>query len=376
MSEVGRAESGSARSFDTSARAVVGKGPRGHVRDQPAVRAGGRQGCGEDRRAAGGLVSREREPVDGRRNAGLRQSPYAATFRERKGAGHSGAGARRTGERRRVLRDGRGHHVVRHAGLLADVGHAARTADPVARRKGERDGADELPVHGAVEAANACTSRHWSTAMRTISSGRCWIRPRPVTQTITIGKLSTGTAGQLDAAGEDAGGVAGRARGGGAAERQDGRDDDVRRARPTALRRFDVPNADLVEGANTLTLTALGGEDDLTLVDTVLLTYPHSYAAEATALRFTAPAGPQVTITGFSKEQIRVMDVTDPGQRDRVAGDGGGADGRRIFHLGGAAGRGHADVAGLHRRADTGAVEAWRRTSLRRGMLRRRGRTW
>jgi hypothetical protein len=74
---------------------------------------------------------------------------------------------------------------------------------------------------------------------------------------------------------------------------------------------FAVSNASLAEGA-TLTLTAHGDGSDVTLVDTVALTYPHKYAADSDALRFTAPSGPQVMITGFSNSQIQVMDVTDP----------------------------------------------------------------
>jgi hypothetical protein len=74
---------------------------------------------------------------------------------------------------------------------------------------------------------------------------------------------------------------------------------------------FAVPNAWLAAGA-TLTLTAQGGSNDVTFVDTVTLTYPHTYAADGDALRFTAPSGQPATITGFSTNQIRVMDVTDP----------------------------------------------------------------
>ena len=139
---------------------------------------------------------------------------------------------------------------------------------------------------------------------------------------------------------------------------------------------FDVPNSGLLEGANKLTLTALGGEDDLTLVDTVLLTYPHSYTAEADALRFTAPAGPRVRVTGFSKDQIRVMDVTDPDSVTALQATVAEQPGGRICRVDSAAGSRPAQSAGLHRRSDTGAVEGGGESALRLGMLRRRGRTW
>ena len=74
---------------------------------------------------------------------------------------------------------------------------------------------------------------------------------------------------------------------------------------------FTVANASLAMGA-TLTLTAQGGGNDVTLVDTVALTYPHLYVADSDALRCTALSGQPVLITGFSMSGVRVMDVTDP----------------------------------------------------------------
>ncbi|MGD0013196.1 MAG: C25 family cysteine peptidase [Bryobacteraceae bacterium] len=74
-----------------------------------------------------------------------------------------------------------------------------------------------------------------------------------------------------------------------------------------------IPNKLLQEGTNTLTLAAEGGESDVSLVDTVLLTYPRAYVADNGRLRLTAPSGQVVTISGFASAQIRVMDVTDPG---------------------------------------------------------------
>ena len=71
-----------------------------------------------------------------------------------------------------------------------------------------------------------------------------------------------------------------------------------------------VDTASLAAGA-TLTLTTLGS-GDVTLVDTVTLTYPHRYAADGDVLRCTASAGQRVGITGFSTSTIRVMDITDP----------------------------------------------------------------
>src|SRR5208282_2523656 len=73
------------------------------------------------------------------------------------------------------------------------------------------------------------------------------------------------------------------------------------------------------EGANTLTLTA-SGPNDVSVVDDVQLTYPHSYTADGDYLRFTAQSGRVTTITGFSSSQVSAIDVTDPSNPSLVTG--------------------------------------------------------
>jgi hypothetical protein len=75
---------------------------------------------------------------------------------------------------------------------------------------------------------------------------------------------------------------------------------------------FPVPNSYLKEGANTLGLAVAGGATDVSLVDTVLLTYPHSYIADNNSLRLTAASGRKVTVSGFSGTAIQVIDITNP----------------------------------------------------------------
>ncbi|TLY46583.1 MAG: hypothetical protein E6K59_00160, partial [Nitrospirae bacterium] len=70
--------------------------------------------------------------------------------------------------------------------------------------------------------------------------------------------------------------------------------------------------AQLLPGANRVTLEAQGGELDYSLVASVRLTYWRFYQAEADLLEAAAPGGDQVTISGFSSAQIRVLDVTQP----------------------------------------------------------------
>ena len=74
---------------------------------------------------------------------------------------------------------------------------------------------------------------------------------------------------------------------------------------------LDVPAGAILDGDNTVTLTALNGDNDVSLVDHITLHYGHSYAAESDALRFTAPAGDHVQVTGFATKPARLVDITD-----------------------------------------------------------------
>jgi hypothetical protein len=76
--------------------------------------------------------------------------------------------------------------------------------------------------------------------------------------------------------------------------------------------KFLVPPAVLNEGQNTVLLTGLANERDVSLVDTLRLTYSHAYTADGDTLRFTASNKRRVTIDGFSRASIRVVDVTEP----------------------------------------------------------------
>ena len=87
-----------------------------------------------------------------------------------------------------------------------------------------------------------------------------------------------------------------------------------------AVQTLPVEPSLLLEGHNTVTLTALEGENDVSVVKSVELHYPHTYAADADWLRALAPAGSALQITGFSNPQIRVFDITDPVNIFELAG--------------------------------------------------------
>ena len=75
-----------------------------------------------------------------------------------------------------------------------------------------------------------------------------------------------------------------------------------------------LPVSALQQGSNNLlTLTVQGGQQDISVVNTVQLTYPHTYTADDDYLRLTATSGMKQTIGGFSNSQIRVVDITNPG---------------------------------------------------------------
>jgi Peptidase family C25/Lamin Tail Domain len=82
------------------------------------------------------------------------------------------------------------------------------------------------------------------------------------------------------------------------------------RSRPTA--QFEVANALLHNGENTIVLTSLGGQTDISLVDRVTLNYPHTYEADNNALAFSVERRQGVIVSGFSNSSIRMLDITDP----------------------------------------------------------------
>jgi len=82
----------------------------------------------------------------------------------------------------------------------------------------------------------------------------------------------------------------------------------------------EVPQSILLEGDNLVMLIPQGGEMDVSLVDTIRLTYWHAYTADDNGLRFRAKGGSWVSIDGFSDSAIRVFDITEPTRVIEVIG--------------------------------------------------------
>jgi uncharacterized repeat protein (TIGR01451 family) len=79
-----------------------------------------------------------------------------------------------------------------------------------------------------------------------------------------------------------------------------------------ASQSFTVAPSQLVNGTNNVTLMALEGDNDVSLVQSVQLTYAHTYTADSDWLRATAPSSAAVQIGGFTNPAVRVFDISNP----------------------------------------------------------------
>lgn len=82
------------------------------------------------------------------------------------------------------------------------------------------------------------------------------------------------------------------------------------RQRPS--RSFNVPVSRLIRGKNTVSLISLNGSSDFNLVDFARITYPRRAKAVNNQLTFGTKAGQPTRIDGFTTNQLRVVDVTNP----------------------------------------------------------------
>jgi len=82
----------------------------------------------------------------------------------------------------------------------------------------------------------------------------------------------------------------------------------------------EIPQSMLEDGENLVSLVAMGDDMDATLLDSVRLTYWHTYTVDNDSLRFTAKGGSHLTVDGFSHSNIRVFDITDSNEVAEVIG--------------------------------------------------------
>jgi hypothetical protein len=81
-----------------------------------------------------------------------------------------------------------------------------------------------------------------------------------------------------------------------------------------------VPHSTLLDGENLITLIAQGQDLDISVLDTLELTYQRSFTADAEELGFTLSNPGKIRIEGFNSHPIRVADVTDTGAVKLVSG--------------------------------------------------------
>jgi cysteine-rich repeat protein len=101
---------------------------------------------------------------------------------------------------------------------------------------------------------------------------------------------------------------------------------------PRVAATFSLSAPNVVEGDNHVTLVSHDAAD-LSVIASLTLSAPHTYAADGDALAFTAPAATRVTITGFSAPGVRIVDVTDPARPIELAvtiTSAGGANAARV----------------------------------------------
>jgi uncharacterized repeat protein (TIGR01451 family) len=75
---------------------------------------------------------------------------------------------------------------------------------------------------------------------------------------------------------------------------------------------FPVTAGLLQNGSNTVTLSSQDGEYDVSLVQSIELTYAHTYSADSDWLRAAAQAGETIRIDGFTQPSVEIFDITDP----------------------------------------------------------------
>ena len=71
-----------------------------------------------------------------------------------------------------------------------------------------------------------------------------------------------------------------------------------------------IPSGLLQDWTNTVTLTAQNGDYDTSLVQSIRITHPHAYIADAGQLKFTGRSGDEIKLSGFAGTPT-VLDITD-----------------------------------------------------------------
>lgn len=80
-----------------------------------------------------------------------------------------------------------------------------------------------------------------------------------------------------------------------------------------------LSGAPVLEGDNTVQLVAQQPGSDVSLLDSLAITYAHAYTADNNVLNVSANSDAPVRVGGFTSATVRVMDITDPDNPLEVA---------------------------------------------------------
>ncbi|MFL6277241.1 MAG: C25 family cysteine peptidase [Blastocatellia bacterium] len=83
---------------------------------------------------------------------------------------------------------------------------------------------------------------------------------------------------------------------------------------------FTLPMSLLRDGDNSITLQALNGPSDFSVLDVVRLTYAHRFVADDNALLMSADGGQTIQISGFLRPAVRLFDITDASNPVEIQG--------------------------------------------------------
>lgn len=100
---------------------------------------------------------------------------------------------------------------------------------------------------------------------------------------------------------------------------------------------FDLPSSSVVDGENRVYLQAYGAGNDVSLVDSIRLSYHRGYTAANNQIRFKVPANQTVRVGGFTDEQISVYEIRNGAAIQQVVGANETIEGTHGFSLSAAA---------------------------------------
>ena len=78
------------------------------------------------------------------------------------------------------------------------------------------------------------------------------------------------------------------------------------------VRTFSIPVALIQNGNNSLTFTKTAAGNQVSIVDYIRFTYPHTFKADTNSLKLNLRGTQTVKVDGFSTPSVRLIDYTDP----------------------------------------------------------------